>query len=263
MTNNAASAPKPSLLRRYGNMIFRSYGRFVVQRDWDYLTTPIVIVNRNRFEYLEKQVTYLHDHGFSNLIILDNESTYEPLLRYYEKCPAKVVRFSANYGHLVLWRSGYHRNLRHRCFVYTDSDVVPSASCPTDFMAHLHQLLKKHTWADKVGLGLITDDLPENYEHREKVLTHEAKSLIRPLENGAHQAWLDTTFALYAPCIPHSVGPNAIRTGAPYVAKHLPWYRNRADFTEEDHFYHASCRPDCGHWTNLSQRGVDIIAATA
>ena len=252
-----------SFKRRMQNRLMRSYGKLVAQREWDYKTTPIVIVNRNRFEYLERQIACFRDRGFTNLIILDNDSSYPPLLEYYKNCPAEVVRFKENFGHLVLWRSGFFRRFRHRCFVYTDSDIVLTPDCPDDFMAHLHRLLKKHSWADKVGLGLVTADLPENYEHREKVISHETKAIIRPIGDGANQAWLDTTFALYAPNIPHSVGPNSIRTGAPYQAIHLPWYRNRAEFTEEDHFYHSSCRPDCGHWTNLSQRGVDIIKPAA
>ena len=123
--------------------------------------------------------------------------------------------------------------------------------------------MKKYSWADKVGFGLVTEDIPDNYDQKVKVLSFEGKTFIRTLEEGANQAWLDTTFALYAPNIPHSVGPRSIRTSGAYMAHHLPWYRSREDFTEEDHYYHQSCRPDCGFWTNLSHRGVEILATPA
>jgi hypothetical protein len=54
-------------------------------------------------------------------------------------------------------------------------------------------------------------------------------------------AAIDTTFAMYRPgANPRPL--DAAHTGAPYVARHAPWYSNPLALTEEDAFYEAGRR---------------------
>ena len=46
--------------------------------------TPIVILNRDRLYPLMDQVNVLKQKGYNNITIIDNQSTYEPLLEWYK-----------------------------------------------------------------------------------------------------------------------------------------------------------------------------------
>ena len=52
---------------------------------------------------------------------------------------------------------------------------------------------------------------------------------------------VDTTFAAYRPGEPFGKKP-AVRTGHPYLARHLAWYVDTGNLTEEESYYreHAS-----------------------
>ena len=45
---------------------------------------PIVILNRDRLYPLQEQVNVLQKKGYTNITIIDNQSTYQPLLDWYE-----------------------------------------------------------------------------------------------------------------------------------------------------------------------------------
>jgi hypothetical protein len=40
----------------------------------------------------------------------------------------------------------------------------------------------------------------------------------------------------------------ALRTGFPYVARHLPWYADSAHLGDEDRYYRAHADPTISNW---------------
>ncbi len=46
---------------------------------------PIYFINRNRFKTLKKFIDWLQNSGFKNIKVLDNQSTYAPLIDYYNE----------------------------------------------------------------------------------------------------------------------------------------------------------------------------------
>ena len=52
----------------------------------DYHDIPVIINNFNRLEYLKKLIESLEIRGYRNIYIIDNLSTYPPLLQYYNTC---------------------------------------------------------------------------------------------------------------------------------------------------------------------------------
>ena len=46
---------------------------------------PIVILNRDRLYPLIDQVNVLRQKGYNNITIIDNQSTYQPLLEWYKQ----------------------------------------------------------------------------------------------------------------------------------------------------------------------------------
>ena len=194
----------------------------------DAVRVPIFICCRDRVSSLRKLVTWLEQAGHQNITLIDNGSTYEPLLAFYHDTTHKVVKLEHNAGSRALWDMDLTPNA---FYVYTDPDIVPVETCPLDVVAHLHELLERHPKFSKAGLGLHLDDVPETLRSLEW-----ERSLVSPereLSLGAYDSLIDTTFALYRPGAPFEY--EAIRTGAPYEARHLPWYVTEPD--DEDRYY--------------------------
>jgi hypothetical protein len=202
---------------------------------------PIVINNFNRLSFLVQLVDSLRRCGYRKIIVLDNQSTFPPLLAYYKTSDVEVVNLDKNYGYLALWKSGYYNRIRWNYFVYTDSDVLPIDACPVDFLSHFKKKLDGLYSADKVGFGIKIDDLPDYFSFRNKVSAHENKFWKHEVAPGLYKAQIDTTFALYKPLTGLKFGETstleAYRTGFPFLIRHLPWYNNSSALSEEEKYY--------------------------
>ncbi|NCB44084.1 MAG: glycosyltransferase family 2 protein [Clostridia bacterium] len=202
---------------------------------------PVIINNYNRYVAMVKLVDWLHEAGHKNIIILDNQSDYPPLLDYYRRQDVcTVVYLGANFGHRALWKSGFYKKIKNKYFCYTDPDLVPVSECPKDLVSHLLEVLWRYSGVVKVGPGLRISDIPDHYEHKDMVIAWESQYWKVPVEKNVYKAALDTTFAIYrprtfhCPYLPHLP---SLRTGEPYVMHHTPWYEDSDRLTEEEIFY--------------------------
>lgn len=201
---------------------------------------PVIINNFNRLTMLKRLIERLEKAGCRNIHIIDNASTYPPLLEYYKTTPHTVHRLEANLGFKALWKSGLNKTLCRDYFVYTDSDVVPVDECPDNFMQVFLEVLKSKRLARKVGFSLRIDNLPDHYTLKEKVIAHESRFYERPDATGRmYRAPIDTTFAMYRPRIglSRSFSAEAYRMAFPYQAEHLPWYNDLDNLSEEEQYY--------------------------
>ena len=203
---------------------------------------PIIINNFNRLDTLLRLTASLEQRGYRNIHILDNASTYPPLLEYYRKCPYEVIFLHENLGFKALWKSKQTRKrFCNDYYIYTDSDVVLDESCPEDVISYLFRLLKeKYKNAIKIGLSLRIDNLPNHYAQMNK--------------DRLYRAPIDTTFALYRPHtgLCRSRFFETYRTAEPYQLRHLPWYSDSAHLSEEEEYYIRHCRRTTA-WTAQDQ----------
>ena len=214
---------------------------------------PIIINNFNRLDTLKQLIQSLESRGYRNIIILDNGSTYPPLLDYYQNLPFRVVHLGKNVGYMALWESGIYKEFRRSFYVYTDSDVVIDSQCPDDFMHHFMDILRRYPYCMKVGFGIRIDDLPDHYKEKESVIAWEKQFWKNEVEPDLYKAGIDTTFALYRPyCKGGTSAHFVVRTGFPYVIKHLPWYQDTANLTEEE-MYYISHTKKATFWTGRLQ----------
>lgn len=230
--------------RRIHQAVLRLRERLFVKSyaDFDFHQIPIIINNYNRLEYPLQLIEALELLGYRNLYIIDNKSTYPPLLEYYDRCPYRVFRLDENVGHLSLWKTGIYKKFRNQWFIYTDSDIVPGRNCPADFAERLYRLAMKYG-ALKVGFALHIDDLPDCYENKNRVVAWERLFWENPVEPDVYEAEIDTTFALYRPNIQQrgiDHGLN-LRVGGDMAAHHLPWYVDSAHPSEEELNYIRTC----------------------
>ncbi len=71
----------------------------------------------------------------------------------------------------------------------------------------------------------------------------ESNNFTRPVGDGLYRANIDTTFALYRPRIGLSRRPSleSYRMAEPYRIRHLPWYEDSDNVTDEDRYYKEHC----------------------
>lgn len=215
---------------------------------------PVLINCRDRLAPLRSLVAWLERHGHDRIILVDNDSTYAPLLEYYDRTPHHVVRLDQNLGHLAPWQCGAIDELTgDDYYIETDCDVVPDPSCPGDAFDLLRAVLDDYPEYCKVGLGLRIDNLPWSYRHRRAVLRWESQFWDAPLPDvtsgrpALYEAPIDTTLAMYRPRSPATLD-KAIRTGPPYVGRHEPWYANSYLLSPEDRYYRKHARTDIASW---------------
>jgi hypothetical protein len=217
----------------------------------DFKKTPILIICRDRLDPLRQLLGWLDSAGYERPVLIDNGSTYPPLVDFLEDCSSiEIVRLGDNLGHLAPWQS----DLVQAKFgsvgpvVVTDCDVVPDAACPDDAVERLAEALLRHADVDKVGLGLRIDDLPDSYGLKNEVIAWEKKFWETEIAPGVFDAEVDTTFALYRELGQMHTTVRALRTGAPYLARHLSWYSDSSAASEEQIYYRQHSDGKTSHW---------------
>lgn len=243
-------------------------GRAMISRHWNSVVTrqklPVIIICRDLLSDLISLVQWFEATGHENLILLDNDSTYPPLLEYFEATPHAVIRLEANLGHRSPWLSGLVEKLGPATpFVVTDPDVLPDPAAPADSFEYFQELLLRHRNFDKAGFGLHIDDLPSCYPHSAEVIAWETPFWQKEIAPAVFAAHLDTTLALHRPGTPHKV-TEALRTGRPYMARHLPWYRDPFRPDEETAYYLKHRDDAVGYWnrTRLHPEVARRLAAS-
>lgn len=226
----------------------------------DYKDIPIIINNFNRLDNMKDLIAGLESRGYFNIYIIDNNSTYPPLLEYYTNCKYPVFRLDTNVGNDALWRTEIGKKFFDNYFVYTDSDVVLLNECPDDFMKVFMDVMKKHKLAQKVGFSLKLDDIPDCNTLKKSILDYEGVYYKYYDENeNLYRAPIATTFALYRPRGKRKHANNYIenyRTGHPYMARHMPWYHDSLNPDAEEKYYLEHLHHST-FWTTRSRKVLE------
>lgn len=207
---------------------------------------PFYIISFNQLAFLRQLIDFLEKNCIRNIQIIDNKSDYAPLIDYLQASPHTVHWMEANYGHMVLFEhEKFKESIENGYFVLTDPDILPTEACPDDFLYTFLALLLRYPMKNKAGFSLKIDDLPKHYGLRDNVIAWESRFYSnRFIHEGipVYDAPIDTTFALNRP---RKQWKNkdffaALRVGAPYTARHLPWYKDLRAPSEEDIHYKAT-----------------------
>jgi len=233
-----------------GRRILRVFSKSTVSLEASF-NIPIIINNRNRFTYLMQLISWLEKNKYTNIIILDNDSTYPQLLDYYKNTKHKVIFLKKNVGYMALWQSKVFDDFKKGFYVYTDPDVLPNADCPADIVFKLANVLSKYNAIEKAGPSLKITDLPDAYDKKKEVIEWEKIHWQVQVEKDVYDAMVDTTFALYKPyAFGNAEMCKAYRVGGKYEFLHLPWYIDSLNLTEEEKYYRDNVSKTSSYWSS-------------
>lgn len=198
---------------------------------------PAFIINYNRLTLPKNMAEFMSKNKDVDVHIIDNDSTYEPLLQWYSECPYKVIHMGSNCGHTVFWdKDLYNQYVKEGYYILTDSDLDLS-NIPDDWLDVLLEGLDKYAY-NKIGFSLETNDLPES-PFRDEIVGWESQFKVpkaRALDELYTEAHIDTTFALHR-TNEHAIY-SSIRVNPPYTARHIPWYYTDFNVLPEDEKYY-------------------------
>lgn len=194
-------------------------------------TIPIVIISWNNYYFVKHFIDQIK-HFNNPIIVLDNNSNYQPLLDYYkdiklelnEKIDIRLL--SENHGHMV------YAKLSHELpdiFILSDPDLELNPNMPSNFTDILLSISNKYQ-RYKVGLALSIEDSNEfiqcdQYSFGKNIHDWESQFWSTRIDDSEYELYnadIDTTFCL----INKKYNGGAIRIAGNFTAKHLPWYDN-------------------------------------
>jgi hypothetical protein len=204
---------------------------------------PIFIISWNQYTYLKDLVEQLLQYPKLQIYIIDNQSTYEPLVKYLNEIDSrvKVLRQDANHGHKVYEMEHILKfidELGVTKYIVTDPDLKLNSKMPRDFIDRLSKLSDKYK-KNKVGLAL---DITKNIDLTRKlddtnqsIADNERQYWLKPIKNTEgyelYDAPIDTTFALINKSYRIIGGlHNSIRVAGDFTCVHRPWL---IDFKDE------------------------------
>lgn len=182
---------------------------------------PVIINNRDLLTWPKAMVERIQRYdGVGEIIIVDNASTYQPLLDWYGTSPCKIV-YGNNIGIAAPWISGTVEDLKTEYYVVTDSDMGLEDT-PDNTLLYLKDKLESMKHLEKVGLGLDWQRVGEHCPYYGHLQRYEKSRWENSnVQNNVHvDVQIDTTFALYS-AQRYFIGGGS--TSAPYIARHYPW----------------------------------------
>jgi hypothetical protein len=220
---------------------------------------PVYVNTFNRLtttRRLCEQIAAL-DNAFP--IIVDNNSTWEPLIDWYCNCPFEVIRLTENMGHHAPWTAGIVGQQKQGLYCVTDCDLDLDG-VPANLMEVLQAPFywRRLPVVVKSGVALRIDDLPP---WQTQVKEWESRFWKSRVGGDYYAAPIDTTLAMYRLLTPVRIatkvaGVRAVRAAGPCTARHMPWYLDPTNLDEENANYFAtanssnSWRPDGNQLTS-------------
>jgi hypothetical protein len=195
----------------------------------------IAIIGYNQYTYISNMVTQLKKYS-NDIVIIDNNSTYKPLLEYYNNFEYSLLKMDKNYGHKV-YEEKILNTLFGNIFIITDPDLELNPKLPLNFITNLVNISNKYK-SSKVGFALEISSInirPELVYADMPLKIWESRfwqNKINDTKWELYIASIDTTFCL----INTNYSGTSIRVANNYTCKHLPWYINFHENLLEDEY---------------------------
>jgi hypothetical protein len=163
---------------------------------------PLLIISRNRRSTIENVVKFAGQTENIQIHILDMNSSFPPLLEYYNILDTKkvYVHYMDNLGPRKIWISNVFKKITAESngFFLSDGDIDYSETDPRIFQ-YFMSISSKFPGLRKIGSALRIDDLPENTIKSKNIIDSESPNWDprRLIRKNIYLAPLDTQFAYY------------------------------------------------------------------
>ena len=190
----------------------------------------VIIISFNQYTYVKNMVEQVEKYT-NDIVVLDNQSTFPELLKYYEKeYKYTLIRMDKNYGHKV-YEKNFMNSLIGDIYLLTDPDLKFNEKLPKNFIQEMINISNYYE-AEKVGFALLIDS---------NDIRNDITSFGKSIKDFEKQYWvckfyypnhelysaaIDTTFCL----VNKQNKGGHYRIAGDYICKHLPWHK---DFDKE------------------------------
>ena len=189
-------------------------------------TIPAFIIAYNQVTYVKQMVKQL-EKMTTDISIIDNMSSFGPLLDYYDdEFEYTLLRQKINYGHKVYLKP-HIQSLMGNVFVLTDPDLAFNDKLPADAIAQMLKTMLAMNLSI-IGFALEIDHPDIRTDLRYYKMTIQEweqqfwKKHIPHPHLELYDAEIETTF-----CIVNrtSTSKLKVRVAGDFTCKHLPWYK--------------------------------------
>ncbi len=200
-----------------------------------------IINNFNILSWTKNLADFISKDKRIDVVIVDNNSTYQPLLDWYNICSYNIVRLKNNIGS----HGGFCEAPKdNEMYIYTDPDLDLS-NIPNDWLDLLIEGCTKYN-AFKTGFSLEINDIPDDFILKESTVSWETNFWTPYIDKRFNLGTIDTTFSLVNPLGDKSI---MFRTNRPYTAKHIPWYINETNISDEYKNYLNTINKNYTHYS--------------
>ena len=238
---------------------------------------PIFIITYDRIEVLKKSIQSYRDQigGALEFIIIDTGSTYPPTIEYLNELEdggvkvywGKQIGKPPSLNKINKYIQDYFKTHPASNYVVTDPDILLD-NVNSDILEIYSRLLDVLPEIEVVGPMLRIDDIPDYYPLKEQLLSnsrhekfHAQPRHIISLKKQRVKyifAKIDTTFGMFRAGSQWRRLQAGIRTFAPYSAKHLDWYIDPQNLTDDQRYYMQSASR-VAHWSKWELKIQDAI----
>jgi hypothetical protein len=216
---------------------------------------PIIIPTFNTPTYLKSMIGQLEGRGWTNIIIGDNGSTYQPMLDLLDELSNTyhVVMWGKNKGPRVYTEDKDICSRMPKYFIVTDPDLLFNPNMPSAAMNKMRRITDTYR-VSKVGLAIEIQDSEERerFFDADQVDRWEKNYWTRkitqlPEVDDLYAAPIDTTFCLYnrdqflleIDNVDGNMTCNtsAIRIAGRFTCRHMGWWAEQPLTKDEHEFY--------------------------
>ena len=185
----------------------------------------VLIIGYNQYTYINKMVSQIEKYT-NDIVIVDNNSTYEPLLNYYSTYKYTLLKMDKNYGHKV-YEQEFLKGIFGNLFIITDPDLEFNKKLPNNFIESLIKISNHHK-AGRVGFAIEISSpniRPELTYAGMPLKLWEGRFWQGKIQDNNYELYnapIDTTFCLLN--TKYNYNGLSIRVAGNFICKHLPWY---------------------------------------
>jgi len=238
---------------------------------------PIFVISSDRLKSLKESIQSYHDYIKADfkIVIIDFGTSYKPTLEYLKHLEDKGIKV---YWNKKISYKGALNNIRpiiqdyfkthpKSNYVVTDPDIALD-NVEGDILSVYSHLLESLYEIATVGPMLRIDDIPDCYPLKNRLLSNSLETVYnrRRVKTILYKnkvikyiiVKIDTTFGMRRAGADFWRNKWGARVLSPYAARHLDWYLDPKNLTEDQRYYisHASRR--ISTWNNVLRRDVKM-----